>query len=118
MDGVMASHSSTQPYADVGSNAAKEWFAAYKAKYNDEPGQFAVMGYGMMDWTIKTLEKVGPNVTTKRFVEALESSSFPRDKLGFDTMTFSKTKHLGSEAVRISRLVSGKWTPITDYINP
>jgi branched-chain amino acid transport system substrate-binding protein len=117
-DGLMASHSATQPYADEGSKASREWFAAYKAKFNDDPGQFAVMGYGLMDWTIKTLEKVGPNLTTKRFVDTIESSSFPRDKLGFDTMTFTKTKHLGSEAVRVSQLKNGKWIPVTDYVTP
>lgn len=117
-EGLLASHSSTQPYADQGSKATREWYQAYKAKFNEEPGQYAVMGYGTMDWTLKTIEKVGPKLTVARFSEALESSSFPRDKLGFDTMTFSKTKHLGSDAVRISQLVSAKWTPVTDYIQP
>ena len=117
-EGLLASHSSTQPYADEGSKATREWYQAYKAKYNEEPGQFAVMGYASMDWTLKTIEKVGPILTTARFVETLENSTFPRDKLGFDTMTFSKTKRLGSDAVRISQLVNGKWTPITDYIKP
>ena len=115
---MLASHSATQPYADEGPAQARAWFAAYKAKYNEDPGQFAVMGYGIMDWTIKTLEKVGPNLTTKRFVETLESSSFPRDKLGFDTMTFTKTKHLGSEGVRVSQMKNGKWLPITDFVAP
>lgn len=117
-DGLMASHSATQPYADEGSKAAREWYAAYVAKYKEEPGQFAVMGYGLMDWTIKGLEKAGANVTTKSFVAAMESSTFPRDKLGFDTMTFTKTKRLGSEAVRLSLLKNGKWSPVTDYITP
>jgi hypothetical protein len=31
-------------------------------------------------------------------------------------MSFSKTKHLGSNRSRLSQIVSGKWTPITDYI--
>jgi len=43
-EGLLASHSSTQPYADEGSKATREWYQAYKAKYNEEPGQFAVMG--------------------------------------------------------------------------
>jgi branched-chain amino acid transport system substrate-binding protein len=117
-EGLMASHSATQPYADEGSKAAREWYSAYKTKFNDEPGQFAVMGYGIMEWTIKTLEKVGPNLTAKRFVDTLESSSFPRDKLGFDTMTFTKSKHLGSEAVRVSQMKNGKWAVVSDYITP
>jgi branched-chain amino acid transport system substrate-binding protein len=117
-EGMLASHSATQPYADEGPAEARAWFAAYKAKYNEDPGQFAVMGYGIMDWTLKTLQKVGPDLTTRRFVETLESSTFPRDKLGFDTMTFTKTKHLGSEGVRVSQMKNGKWLPITDFVAP
>lgn len=117
-DGMFASHSATQPYADSGTKAMRDWYAAYVGKYKDEPGQFAVMGYGLMDWTIKGIEKAGPNLTTNSFVAAMEGSSFPRDKLEFDTMTFTKTKRLGSEAVRLSQLKSGKWVPVTDYITP
>ena len=117
-EGMLASHSATQPYADAGSKAMRDWYAGYVAKYKEEPGQFAVMGYGLMDWTIKGIEKAGPNLTTKGFIAAMESSSFPRDKLEFDTMTFTKTKKLGSEAVRLSQLKSGKWVPVTDYITP
>ena len=117
-EGLYASHSATQPYADVGSKAARDWYAAFVAKYGEEPGQFAVMGYAMMDWTIKAAERAGANLTTKNFIEAMESSSFPRDKLGFDTMTYSKTKHLGSETIRLSQLKNGRWMPVTDYIAP
>ena len=117
-EGFLSSHASSQPYADDTSKELRDWYAAYRAKYNEEPGQYAVFGYGAMDWTIKTLEKVGPDLTTQRFVQVMESSTFPRDKLGFDTMSFSKTKRLGSEAVRISKLLNGRWVPITDYLQP
>lgn len=117
-EGMLASHSATQPYGDSGSKALRDWYAAFVAKFKDEPGQFAVMGYGLMDWTIKGMEKAGPNLTVKSFTAAMESTSFPRDKLEFDTMTFTKTKRLGSEAVRLSQLKNGKWVPVTDYIVP
>jgi branched-chain amino acid transport system substrate-binding protein len=115
-EGLLAAHASAQPYPD--EPALREWYAAYQAKYKEEPGQYAVFGYATMDWVIKTLEKVGADLTTQRFVEAMETSTFPRDKMGFDTMRFSKTKRLGSDAVRISRLKDGRWVPITDYLQP
>jgi len=117
-EGFMSSHASSQPYADDPSKALRDWFAAYKARYGEDPGQYAVFGYASMDWVIKTLDKVGPNLTTQRFVETMETSTFPRDKLGFDTMSFTRTKRLGSEAVRISRIQNGRWVPITDYLQP
>ena len=46
----------------------------------------------------------------------LEGFTAPRDMFGADTMTFTKTKHLGSNRARLSQIVNGKWTPITDYI--
>jgi branched-chain amino acid transport system substrate-binding protein len=115
VEGVMASHSAPQPYADGG---AKDWFAAYKAKYNEEPGQFAAMGYSIMDWTLKTMIKVGPDLTADHFVATLESTTFPRDQLGFDEMKFTKTQHLGSEAVKIDQVKDGKWVSITDFVKP
>ena len=118
VEGIMATAFAPQPYADDPVAAARQWYAAYQGKYKEEPGQFALMGYGLMDWTIKTLEKVGPNLSTKAFITALESSSFPRDKLGFAPMTFSKTKHLGSEAVLIGQMKNGRWVTVTDYTQP
>lgn len=117
-EGFLTSHSATQPYADSGSQATRDWFAAYTAKYKEDPGLFSVMGYGVMDWSIKAMIKTGANLTVRNLIATLESSSFPRDKLEFDTMSFSKTKHLGSEAVRLSRLKNGKWVPVTDYMTP
>lgn len=117
-EGILASHSALQPYRDEGSAAARDWYATFVNKYKTEPGQFAVMGYSLMNWTIEGMEKAGPNLTIKSFIEAMESSSFPRDKLGFDTMTFAKTKRLGSESVRLSQLRNGKWVPLTDFIMP
>jgi hypothetical protein len=39
-------------------------------------------------------------------------------KEAFNAMSFSKTKRLGSDAIRISRTTNGRWVPITDFISP
>ena len=117
-ENFMAAHDSKQPYADDADKGAREWFAAYQAKFQSEPDQFSVFGYATMDWVIQTLQKVGPDLTTKRFVDTMESTTFPRGKLGFNAMTFSKTKRLGAEAVRVSRIVNGRWVAVTDFIEP
>ena len=114
-EGVMASHSAPQPYAE---GATKPWFDAYKAKYGADPGQFAVMGYSAMDWTLATMTKVGKPLTADSFVATLESTPLPRNALGFDEMKFSKTSHIGSEAVRVDKVENGKWVSITDFIQP
>jgi branched-chain amino acid transport system substrate-binding protein len=117
-EGFFAAHDSQQPYADDASKELRDWFAAYKTKFGSDPDQFSVFGYATMDWTIQTLEKVGADLTTKRFVDTMEATAFPRHKLGFNAMTFSKTKRLGSDSVRISKISNGRWVPVTDFIQP
>jgi branched-chain amino acid transport system substrate-binding protein len=117
-EGLMTAHPNPQPYADDSSPAAREWFAAYRARFGEDPGQFSAMGYSVMDWTVQTLQKAGPDLTSRRFMDALESTTFPPNKLGFNAMSYSKTKRLGTETVRISKLINGRWVPITDYISP
>ena len=60
--------------------------------------------------------KAGANLTTDNFVKTLDSFTSPRDMFGRDAMSFTKTKHLGSNRSRLSQIVNGKWTPLTDYI--
>ena len=50
------------------------------------------------------------------FIDTLQNFSAPRDMFGADAMTFTQTKHLGSNRARLSQIINGKWTPITDYI--
>jgi len=47
---------------------------------------------------------------TDSFIKTLESFSSSRDMFGADSMSFSKTKHLGSNRARLSQIVNGKWT--------
>jgi hypothetical protein len=64
----------------------------------------------------KLFKKTGTKLTTGTFINTIENFSSPRDMFGSDAMSFSKTKHLGSNRARLSQIVNGKWTPVTDYI--
>jgi branched-chain amino acid transport system substrate-binding protein len=75
-----------------------------------------VYGYQVIDLFIQVAAKAGTNLTTDSFINALEKFNGSRDMFGSDAMSFSKTKHLGSNRARLSQIVNGKWTPITDYI--
>jgi branched-chain amino acid transport system substrate-binding protein len=77
---------------------------------------FSVYGFQVIDLFARIAEKAGPNLTTDTFINAIESFTMPRDMFGGDAVSFSKTKHLGSNRARLSQIVNGKWTPITDYI--
>jgi branched-chain amino acid transport system substrate-binding protein len=72
MDGLYAMHQVAVPYADDSSKNVRDWFAAYKGKFKEEPGLFSAYGYVAMDMFVQTAKKTGPNLTTDNFIKTLE----------------------------------------------
>ena len=117
MNGFYATNTVNNPYMDDASRNVREWASRYKQKYKEDPAVFSVYGYQVIDLFIQIAEKTGPKLTTDTFINTLENNfTTTRDMFGADSMSFSKTKHLGSNRSRLSQIVNGKWTPITDYI--
>ncbi len=116
MNGFYATNTVNNPYLDDASKNVREWAQRYKAKFNEDPAVFSVYGYEVIDLFIQIADKTGPKLTVDTFIDTLQGFSTPRDMFGADSMSFSKTKHLGSNRARLSQIVNGKWTPITDYI--
>ena len=116
MNGFYATNTVNQPYLDDASKNVREWALKYKQKFNEDPGVFSVYGYTIISNFAKVAQDTGPNLTTENFLNTLEKTTLPRDMFGADEMTFTKTKHLGSNRARLSHIVNGKWTPMTDYI--
>lgn len=116
MDGLMVVGLNYPPEPNGPTPGMKKWFAAFKAKYAEEPDQFASMGYDSADWIVKGIEGAGADLTAARFNDAMERTPFPADEFGFAPMTFSKTKRLGGTAMRIYRLQGGRWVAISEFI--
>lgn len=116
MNGFYSTNTVNMPYLDDASKNVRDWGSRYKAAYKEDPGVFSAYGYQVIDLFIQIAGKTGANLTTDNFIRTLENFSSPRDMFGADSMTFSKTKHLGSNRARLSQIVNGKWTPVTDYI--
>ena len=117
MNGFYATNTVNNPYMDDASRNVREWASRYKQKYKEDPAVFSVYGYQVIDLFIQIADKTGPKLSTDSFVNTLENNfSTTRDMFGADAMSFSKTKHLGSNRARLSQIINGKWTPITDYI--
>lgn len=116
MNGFYSTNTVNNPYMDDASRNVREWANRYKEKYKEDPAVFSVYGYQVIDLFIQVADKAGPKLTTDTFINTLEGFSAPRDMFGADAMTFSKSKHLGSNRARLSQIVNGKWTPVTDYI--
>jgi branched-chain amino acid transport system substrate-binding protein len=116
MNGFYSTNTVNNPYLDDASRNVREWANRYKEKYKEDPAVFSVYGYQVIDLFIQVADKTGPKLTTDSFIQTLDNFSTTRDMFGADAMTFSKTKHLGSNRARLSQIINGKWTPITDYI--
>ncbi|MBC7802762.1 MAG: ABC transporter substrate-binding protein, partial [Candidatus Parcubacteria bacterium] len=116
MNGFYSTNTVNMPYMDDASTNVRGWANRYKDKYKEDPAVFSVYGYQVIDLFIQVADKTGPNLTTDAFVNTLDKFTSPRDMFGADSMSFTKTKHLGSNRARLSQIINGKWTPITDYI--
>jgi branched-chain amino acid transport system substrate-binding protein len=116
MNGFYATNTINMPYMDDASKNVRDWAGRYKEKYKEDPAVFSVYGYQVIDLFIQVADKTGANLTTDNFINTLDKFTAPRDMFGSDSMSFTKTKHLGSNRARLSQIVGGKWTPITDYI--
>ena len=103
------------PYTDSPEQPVRFWANKYKTRFDKEPDTFSATGYVIMDAFIKVAQKAGPNLNTDSFVRAMESTTFPPDIFGGPEMSFSPTKHLGSEASRLSQIKNGKWVVVSDY---
>jgi branched-chain amino acid transport system substrate-binding protein len=116
VEGFYATNTVNAPYMDDASKNVREWALKYKQKFNEDPGVFSAYGYQVITLFAAVADKTGPNLATESFLAQLEKTTLPRDSFGADEMTFSKTKHLGSNRARLSQIQNGKWAPISDYI--
>jgi branched-chain amino acid transport system substrate-binding protein len=117
-NGLISAHTVAHPYLDDTSEKVRFWAAKYKTRFNEDPDVFSVYGYLIADITLQTIQKVGPNLTTDAFIKTLDSTTFDADMFGGDKMVFTSTKHLGSNKSRMSQIKDGKWTVISEYVEP
>lgn len=117
MDGLYSSMTAQNPYLDDNSQPIRFWANKFKTKFNDDPSVFAVYGYLIVDTFAKVAEKAGQNLTTDSFAKVMDTMNTPPDIFGSPSTSFSPTKHMGSDAARLSQIVDGKWKVVSEYIN-
>jgi branched-chain amino acid transport system substrate-binding protein len=104
------------PYADDPSKALREWFAAYKAKYGEDPTIMSAYGYQIIDTFAGVAQKTGRNLTVDTLIATLQSYSQPANMFGADALQFSKTSHLGSDRARLCQIQNERWVPVSEYL--
>lgn len=96
----------------VESPEAKEFFARYKAKYNQDAFYPAQLGYGIGDLVVQALMRAGKDLTTESFLKAFESIKDHTGVLGGPPITFAADKHLGSNLVFLAQVEKGRWKSV------
>jgi branched-chain amino acid transport system substrate-binding protein len=104
------------PYADDPNPKVKEWFAAYKAKFNEDPTVFSVYGWQIISLFATAAEAAGKDLNPDTLNKAIESTKFPGDMFGGDENTFSPTKHLGTDRAMLCQIQDGRWKSVSEYL--
>jgi branched-chain amino acid transport system substrate-binding protein len=116
VNGFYSTCTINNPYADDPSPKVSEYFAAYKAKFNEDPTVFSVYGRQIITMFADAAAAAGKDLTPESLNKAIESTKFVDNVFGADEQTFSATKHLGSERAMLCQIVDGKWKSVSPYL--
>jgi branched-chain amino acid transport system substrate-binding protein len=116
VNGFYSTCTVNNPYADDPSPQVREWFAAYKAKYNEDPSVFSVYGWEIINMFGIAANAAGKDLNPDTLNKAIESTKFPADMFGADENTFSSTKHLGTDRAMLCQIQDGKWKSVSEYL--
>jgi branched-chain amino acid transport system substrate-binding protein len=95
------------------SPAVKEFAEKYKSKFGKEPNFAAQLGYTAGQLVVLAFQKAGKDLTTDSFVGGMESIKDWHDIFGSPPMSFSATKHQGSNESFLCVVKDGKWVPVS-----
>jgi branched-chain amino acid transport system substrate-binding protein len=115
MDGLYATMTVVNPYAEESTPAVSFWAKKYKTKYNEDPTVFSAYGYTIVDTFLRAAEKAGSTLTTDSFIKAMDNMVVPPDIFGTPEMRFTPQKRLGSDLSRMSQLQDGRWKVVAEY---
>lgn len=118
MEGVYGATFIALPYADDPNPAVRDWFAAYKRRFNEDPGLYSMYAYYAMTTFAKAADKAGKNLTPETFNTALEATKLGTDALGNPGFNVSKDNRLSNQKVRVTQLVKGKWNLVSEFLEP
>ncbi|MEZ5808817.1 MAG: ABC transporter substrate-binding protein [Zhengella sp.] len=84
----------------------KKWHDDFVAKYNEEPGMAAILGYGAAETLVKALEAAGQDLTPESFQKGMESLEF-RDVIADADIKMGPGDHQGGDIIVISKVEDG-----------
>lgn len=116
VNGFYSTCTVNNPYADAPNPKVREWFAAYKGKFNEDPTVFSVYGWQIINLFATAAAAAGKDLNPDSLNKAIETTKFPADMFGGDEQVFSATKRLGSDRAMLCQIQDGKWKQVSDYM--
>jgi len=89
-----------------------DFITKYKSLYGSAPNFAAQIGYIGAQLTVLALQNAGKDLTADSFVTGMESIKGYHDIFGSPPMSFSATKHQGSDQSFLAVVHDGKWVPV------
>lgn len=106
------------PYADDANPAVRQWAAAYKKRFSEEPDVYAMFSYYAYTTFAIVADKAGRNLTPETFNAAMEATKLPQDALGNPGFNVSAANRLSNDRIRIMQVAGDKWIPASDLLPP
>jgi branched-chain amino acid transport system substrate-binding protein len=100
--------------ASDSSPAVTKFAEAYKKEFGKEPNFAAQIGYTGAQLVVQALKNAGKDLTTDSFVSGMESVKDWHDIFGSPAMSFSATKHQGSNESFLCVVKNGRWVPVSN----
>jgi branched-chain amino acid transport system substrate-binding protein len=92
--------------------AVREFATKYEKMFGHAPNFAAEVGYSAAQLVVQALQKAGRDLTADSYIAALESIQGYNDIFGSPTMSFSATKHQGSNEAFLAQVKGGHWVQV------
>jgi branched-chain amino acid transport system substrate-binding protein len=80
--------------------------------FGHAPNFAAQVGYSAAQLVVQAFQKAGRDLTADSYIAALESIQGYNDIFGSPTMSFSATKHQGSNEAFLAQVKGGHWVQV------
>ena len=96
----------------LGSSAElKTWADGYKAKFNEDPGTAAQLGWSAANTLVKGIEAAGKDLTPESFQKGMESLEYD-DPIADAHVKYGPDDHQGGDLIVISKIEGGVWKEV------
>jgi branched-chain amino acid transport system substrate-binding protein len=111
-DGIYTTTSVIFAQPDDPRPAVREFATKYEKMFGHAPNFAAQVGYSAAQLVVLALQKAGRDLTADNFIAAMESIKDYKDIFGSPTMSFSATKHQGSNEAFLAQVKGGHWVQV------